>query len=45
MVYKRIESKFWRCFQGNFLNRDNKRYRKVMPTLQERIEEMFNFAG
>ena len=45
MVCKRIQSKFWRYFQGDFLNRVNRRCRKVLPTLQERIEEMFNFAG
>lgn len=45
MVYKMIQFKFWRYFQGDFLNRVNRRCRKILPTLQERIEEMFNFAG
>jgi hypothetical protein len=45
MVYKKIQSKFWRYFQGDFLNRVNRRCRKILPTLEERIIDMFDFAG
>lgn len=45
MVYKRIESKFWRYFHGDFLYRVNRRCRKILPTLEDRIVDMFDFAG
>jgi hypothetical protein len=45
MVCKRIQSKFWRYFRRDFLNRVNRRCRKLLPTLEERIQDMFDFAG
>lgn len=45
MGYKRINIKIWRYFQGDFLNHVNQWYRKILPTLEERIIDMFDFAG
>lgn len=45
MVYKRISIKFSKYFQGDFLNRVNRRCRKILPTLTQRIKDMFDFAG
>lgn len=45
MGYKRIEFKIWKYFQGDFLNRVNRRYRKILPELQQRISDMFDYNG
>ena len=32
-------------FSGDLFNRINRRCRKILPTLEERIIDMFDFAG
>lgn len=44
-MYDNAETTYWKYLLGNFLNRVKRRCRKILPTLEERIQDMFDFAG
>lgn len=45
MIYVIEKLEFGWYLQVNFLYRMHRRWRKVLPTLTQRVNEMFNYSG
>ena len=45
MVYTTVALKFGSYFQGDFFYRVNRRCRKILPTLTQKIQDLFDYAG